>query len=139
MDGVEHFNCSGIIVLIDMNYFKDINDHYGHIAGDKVLEFTAIHLRKTNADLIRYGGDEFILMFKNEHSEEHVVYVMENNQELMTQKELKFKENSFHAGYAYGIASFQNNDNFQDILSLADTLMYKDKAASKDRLVILKP
>lgn len=131
INGNEYFNASGIMIFIDMNDFKEINDQYGHIAGDKVLEFTAMHLKKTKADLIRYGGDEFLIIFKDDVSLDQVKLLMNMNRELLMKKELKFKENSFHISYSYGMTSFKKNDNFQDILSVLDTLMYEDKERIK--------
>jgi GGDEF domain-containing protein len=59
MDGSECFIRDGILVFIDMNYFKDINDNYGHLAGDKVLEFTALHLKKQKRILYDMVGMNF--------------------------------------------------------------------------------
>ena len=136
MDGVECFTCKGVLVFIDMNYFKEINDNYGHIAGDKVLEFTALHLKKTKADLVRYGGDEFLLLFDSAISREEIKSLVELNREQIIHKELKFKENSFHTSYSYGVVPFKINDNFQDILSSADSLMYEDKKNFKNILIV---
>ncbi|WP_345992579.1 GGDEF domain-containing protein [Sulfurimonas sp. HSL-1716] len=138
INGSEHFNYGGIIVLIDMNYFKDINDNYGHIAGDKVLEFAAMHLKKTKGDLIRYGGDEFLLIFDDTLSLKNVEDIMHKNRELIMKKELKFKENSFRTSYSYGITPFKKNDNFQDILTVIDSLMYEDKEKLRHRSVLSK-
>ena len=136
MDGTESFTCKGILVFIDMNYFKDINDKYGHIVGDKVLEFTTLHLKKTKAELIRYGGDEFLLLFESSFTSEQVKNIVHNNRELIIRKVLTFKEYNFQTSYSYGIIPFNNGDNFQEILSVADELMYQDKESFKHRLII---
>ncbi len=133
--GMENFNCNGTMVLIDMNFFKDINDTYGHVAGDKVLEFTSMHLKKSKGDLIRYGGDEFLLIFNDGLPLEQVENVMHINRELIMRKELRFKERSFHTSYSYGISSFKKGDNFQDLLSVIDGLMYEDKERMKQRIL----
>jgi diguanylate cyclase (GGDEF)-like protein len=135
MDGSECFIRDGILVFIDMNYFKDINDNYGHLAGDKVLEFASLHLKKTKADLVRYGGDEFLLLFDNDNLKE-VKCLMELNREQITHKELRFRGYSFRTNYSYGIVPFKINDNFQDILSSADSLMYEDKKSFKQKYVV---
>ena len=136
MSGAETLTCNGILVFIDMNYFKDINDNYGHIAGDKVLEFTAMHLKKTKGNLVRYGGDEFLLFFNDSYSVKQITDMIENNREQIMKKELRFQEHAFHVGYSYGVTSFKKDDNFQDIFSVADELMYQDKESSKHRLII---
>ena len=136
MNGEGTLTCKGILVFIDMNYFKDINDNYGHIAGDKVLEFTAIHLKKTKGELVRYGGDEFLLFFNGSFSVKQISDLIESNREQIMKKELKFQEHTFHTGYSFGVTSFDKNDNFQDVLSVADELMYKDKERVKQGFII---
>ena len=135
VDSGEHFTCKGILAFIDMNYFKDINDNYGHIAGDKVLEFTALHLKKTKAELVRYGGDEFLLFFGENLSVDAVNKIMRSNREQLIKKELKYKENSFHTSYSFGVIGFKKGQNFQDVLSNVDELMYADKEDFKHRLI----
>ena len=138
INGAEHLNTNGIIVLIDMNGFKEINDNYGHIAGDKVLEFSAMHLRQTRGDLIRYGGDEFLLIFPAELSLKQVEAVMKKNREQIRKKELQFKKNTFQTDYSYGMTAFKTNDNFQDILTVIDSLMYEDKGRCKTRSILFE-
>jgi diguanylate cyclase (GGDEF)-like protein len=118
-----------------MNYFKDINDNYGHLAGDKVLEFTALHLKKTKADLVRYGGDEFLLLF-NEDNLKEVKSLIELNREQIIHKELRFRGYRFRTSYSYGVVPFKINNNFQDVLSNADSLMYEDKKSFKQKHII---
>ena len=50
--------------MIDINYFKKINDHYGHVAGDQILKETSSILKKLfpGARYYRYGGDEFLVL-----------------------------------------------------------------------------
>ena len=131
ISGSELLDCKGVLVLIDMNDFKNINDVYGHLAGDKVLEFISLHLKKTRGDVIRYGGDEFLIIFKDETSADVVDSVMQKNREQLMTKELRFKEHKFHTTYSYGMKVFKKGDNFQDILSNVDTLMYEDKERIK--------
>ena len=87
-------------------------------------------------NLVRYGGDEFLLFFNDSYSVKQITDMIENNREQIMKKELKFQEHIFHIGYSYGVTSFQKNDNFQDIFSVADELMYQDKESSKHRLII---
>ncbi len=135
IDGAEGLTCKGILVFIDMNYFKDINDNYGHIAGDKVLEFAALHLKKTKAELVRYGGDEFLLLFDENLSLDAVNSLMQNNRDELVKKELQYKENRFHASYSFGTTDFFKEENFQEVLARADEKMYADKESFKHKLI----
>ena len=68
-DKGECFKDSGTLAIIDLNYFKLINDTYGHNIGDKVLMFISVQLKKTKEAVVRYGGDEFIVIFCNNTAE----------------------------------------------------------------------
>jgi diguanylate cyclase (GGDEF)-like protein len=115
-----------------MNYFKHVNDTYGHIAGDKVLTYVANHLQKMHADIIRYGGDEFIVLFKDVDISK-TSHSMHVNRELLLKKKLKFHKNTFNTSYSYGGAEFKQNDSFASIIEKIDILMYEDKEKIKKR------
>ena len=61
------------LMMIDIDNFKDVNDRLGHLAGDKLLENVA-HTIQTNLSsedsLARWGGDEFLIMLKNQNTDE---------------------------------------------------------------------
>ncbi len=133
IDHEEKFINDGIIFLIDMNYFKHVNDTYGHIAGDKVLLYVANHLNKLDVDVVRYGGDEFLVIFK-EKDMSKVLHNLHVNRELLLKKKLKFHNYKFHISYSYGGVEFSKGDEFADILENADELMYSDKDKIKERI-----
>ena len=64
----EHF--SGVVAVCDLDYFKDINDRFGHLVGDEVLRSVG-HLIRTSIraedDAFRWGGDEFVIVFRHQH------------------------------------------------------------------------
>jgi len=124
---------SGTLFLVDMNYFKHINDNYGHVAGDKVLTYVANHLQKLDADIIRYGGDEFMAVFQ-EKDIKKTAQKMHVNRELLLKKKLKFHDKQFHISYSYGGVEFSEHDNFAKVLESADALMYEDKEKIKARV-----
>jgi diguanylate cyclase (GGDEF)-like protein len=127
LNQAEEFTCKGVLAFVDMNLLQEINKAYGHIAGDKVLEFTAIHLKKAGADLIRYGGDEFLLMFENANKEEVVESIVENNRGMILKKELIFKENRFKTSYCYGVVAFEVGNTLHEVLVKADEKLYKNR------------
>lgn len=133
LDNEGRMTFSGSIYLIDMNYFKHINDNFGHIAGDKVLMYVANHLQKLDADIIRFGGDEFIAVFHNKDAS-IASQKMHINRELLLKKHLKFNENKFYTSYSYGGLEFKINDSFSDLIEKADLSMYSDKEKIKERI-----
>ncbi|MEA3523466.1 MAG: GGDEF domain-containing protein [Campylobacterota bacterium] len=133
LDKDEKFIHNGFIYLADMNYFKYINDTYGHIAGDKVLVYVSNHLQKLDADIVRYGGDEFLVIF-NDKSEADVSNNMNLNRETLLKKQLKFHQHKFSTSYSYGGLAFHHGDTFAELIEQADVLMYEDKEKIKQRV-----
>ncbi len=133
LDSNEKFICDGTLFLVDMNYFKQINDTYGHIAGDKTLLYVAKHLQRLDATVVRYGGDEFMVIFNSKNLPEfsHKLHI---NRELILKKQLKFNKEKFRLSFSYGGVEFEKEDTFTQIFEQADALMYEDKKKIKERI-----
>lgn len=121
------------ILMIDLNKFKQINDQYGHVEGDRALIRTADALKLACSDntkkifIARYGGDEFIVIVKTD--DESLI------RELCGRiKDTLLKLNDeAHAEYelsaSIGYASYSGDvRKFQEALGLADEALYKEKA-----------
>lgn len=115
----------GILVMVDLNKFKRINDVYGHITGDKVLILIAQKLKSTGGDVIRYGGDEFVILFR--HDEKNVEEKIENILNYFQHTHFKVEGDSFKIGFAYGIAPFLKGANRNRVIEKADEAMYRHK------------
>ncbi|MDP2850256.1 MAG: diguanylate cyclase [Sulfuricurvum sp.] len=118
---------NGAMVMIDLNKFKEINDTYGHIVGDKVLVHIAKKLKEMGGDVIRFGGDEFLVMFSSGESvakiEEKIDYMLVN----CAKKIFKVDENTFKVSFAYGIAAFEQGSELSFVIDTADKSMYRHK------------
>lgn len=132
-DNETRFSQSGVMVLIDLNYFKGINDRLGHVSGDKVLVYVAGQLKRSGAKVVRYGGDEFILIFDAGSSAEEVRKKIHIIRELVMKKTLKVKDHNFKTSFSYGIAPFEAEEMFETVVSAADTMMFEDKEKIKQR------
>lgn len=117
----------GILAIVDLNKFKDINDNYGHIIGDKVLIHVAKTLKETGADIVRYGGDEFLLMFSASESSLDIRYRIEDMIERFNKISFKFEKKSFKVNFAYGISPFEKKSSANNIIDLVDKEMYAHK------------
>ena len=121
-----------IVAYLDVDNFKQINDSYGHDAGDDVLLKISNGLKEifTNTDAYRYGGDEFLLIRKDIDTSLFV-----NQLHLMKQRmdELSHGDNkpsvNFSAGYVYGVAEVA--DDLRSMFEKADELMYEAKRRGK--------
>lgn len=123
------------LLMIDVDYFKSINDNYGHLEGDEALIRVANALKqgcttcRKHPYIARYGGDEFIIVA--ELSEDEI-------QELCTSIRDKLKELNDKAGARYslnlsiGYAEWQEGMTSSELINIADYNLYKEKA-SRDR------
>ena len=114
-------------ILIDMDNFKQINDKYGHYAGDKALQLFGSVLRKQIGDIgfaVRYGGDEFILVSKQ--SEAVVNTVVANIVKEIEEINATGK-NEFQLSFSYGMATLNSESNMNEFLKTMDAHMYEMK------------
>ena len=130
----QSFINSGILSIVDLNYFKIVNDTYGHIIGDKVLIFVANELKKLQGKVIRYGGDEFVIIFNREHTKASVIKKLDFIRENILKKHMKLKEASFKISFSFGVQEFLKGDSLSSIVNYADKNMYNDKKQIKEKI-----
>lgn len=137
-ESAQGFKSSGTLAIIDLNFFKIVNDTYGHTVGDKVLIFIADLLRKIEKNIVRYGGDEFIIIFSNGTTENGTLLKLNALREDLLTKHLKIKDISFKISFSVGVQEFKKGDNLSEIIEKADIKMYNDKAEIKKRIPNIK-
>ena len=123
------FKDNGVLVFIDLDKFKTINDEHGHIIGDKVLQYIASYLRSNLKDshVIRYAGDEFLVV-SPEHDMAHCFARLKALQENLLSKKLKASNGDLlHLAFSYGLTHYSKGADFRDVLEIADSLMYENK------------
>lgn len=136
LDDHGNFEWPGIISFIDLNKFKQVNDTFGHITGDKVLEFFTSYLRQnlkneTGSALVRYAGDEFLVLFRN-YTDQYVDALMVRLQDELSRKWIKASGGKkFRIGFAYGLAEFEKGQSFHGVIEVADQRMYENKISNK--------
>lgn len=137
-EAAQGFKNSGTLAIIDLNFFKIVNDTYGHTVGDKVLVFIANLLKRVEKNVVRYGGDEFIVIFSNETTEKSALLKLSAAREDLLTKHLKIKDISFKVSFSVGVQEFKKGDSLSDIIEKADINMYNDKAEIKKRIPNIK-
>ena len=134
IDQDQKFITNGTLAIIDLNYFKLINDTYGHIIGDKVLIFIANQLKSLEGQVVRYGGDEFILIFPSQIHSSVVAKRLHKIREHILSKKLKANSEKFTLSFSFGITQFNKNDKLPHIIENADKNMYEDKQQIKSKV-----
>jgi len=127
-------NEAGTLAIIDLNYFKIINDTHGHIIGDKILVYIANQLKKSRCDVLRYGGDEFIIMFPSSIDKQRAFEILDEIREGVLSKKLKANNTMFRTSFSIGIHSYKSGDKLDLTIEKADKDMYADKTKIKKRI-----
>lgn len=120
-------NQKGTLVLIDLNKFKEINDTHGHTVGDKVLTYVADKLKASGGNVVRYGGDEFLVIFDSNESLLSIRKKFALIVQRFEQISFKIDTTSFKIGFSYGITSFEKGSSLSHIVDVADKEMYRHK------------
>lgn len=124
------------IIIIDLDYFKAINDTFGHTCGDRVLVEMATLLKRSirESDVLgRWGGEEFVIICPNATKDDAVV-LAEKIQTLV--RNTTFEKGVVRLTCSIGIAHFEPNDKETDTFNRADQALYEAKNNGRDRIVV---
>ncbi|WP_456322195.1 putative bifunctional diguanylate cyclase/phosphodiesterase [Hydrogenimonas sp.] len=130
------------LAIIDIDRFKQINDTYGHEAGDKVLtelvERIASNIRK-NDFLIRYGGDEFLLFVYTRGEDDIVVQTCERIRENVQSAAFTYRQFELNITLSIGIEPHPTEyKNIQRAIKEADTLLFESKNGGRNIVSVKK-
>ena len=124
------------VIMFDIDFFKHINDSYGHDIGDKVLKalssIVSSKIRATDI-LARYGGEEFIIIAPETTLEDAKALAEKLRQEI---ENFLFKE-GFSITCSFGVTSLNQDDTKETILKRVDEALYKAKREGRNRVVAL--
>lgn len=133
----KRYNTPMSCVMIDLDYFKPINDNFGHQVGDKMLKQVAFSLKKLlrTTDLLgRYGGDEFLAILTGTEKTGALV-AAERIRELIFNKHFKLSEKTtIRNTLSIGVSSYPSNEakTPREFLQLADKALYQAKADGRN-------
>ncbi|MEA2049206.1 MAG: GGDEF domain-containing protein [Campylobacterota bacterium] len=131
-------NCNHAILMIDIDFFKKVNDTYGHDVGDTVIKKLALIMKESvrNSDMpVRYGGEEFLILLTNTNREktfeisEHIRKEFEN---------VTFSGNSemFSKTLSIGISHYPNDaDSLWKTIKYADEALYVAKNTGRNQTI----
>jgi len=125
------------VLLFDLDHFKNVNDTYGHLAGDYVLREMAAALKpriRREECFARYGGEEFALVLP-ESNLETALFVGEKLRKLVEEHEFVFEQKRMPVTFSGGVAEMKKeHDNPLAFLKTADEQLYAAKKAGRNRV-----
>ncbi|MCX5858489.1 MAG: GGDEF domain-containing protein [Proteobacteria bacterium] len=127
------------IGYLDLDNFKTVNDHLGHKAGDNVLCWVADLLRsfmRSSDAIARLGGDEFaIILPETDREQSRTVFT-----KILVALKKEMKEREIQITASIGAVSYPENTlSAEDLISCADSIMYRAKEAGKNRVEFKEP
>jgi two-component system cell cycle response regulator len=128
------------LVMLDIDHFKRVNDRYGHLTGDEVLEKIAALIRRNIRDTDiagRYGGEEFIIILPHTNLSSAWV-IAERIRSIIEKAEMKDPAgNVFAVTVSQGLSGWERSEDADSLISCADEALYKAKAKGRNRVQIL--
>ncbi|BAK73561.1 GGDEF domain-containing protein [Arcobacter sp. L] len=125
------------LVIFDIDFFKKVNDTFGHDAGDKVLQMIAKlaneNFRQT--DLVgRIGGEEFCIIFTNTNKE-NVLKIVDRFRKTIEEQTVVYEQKNIKITSSFGISYLsQKIDSYTDLFKNADEALYKAKKDGRNRI-----
>jgi diguanylate cyclase (GGDEF)-like protein/PAS domain S-box-containing protein len=124
------------IVILDLDYLKDLNSKYGHIAGGdealKVLSRHLISMSRAGDIVCRYGGDEFLVILHNTSSAV-AFHRAEEWRKFISTLKIQYRDVSFNITFSAGVSAFpEHGKNVEDTLLAADSALYQAKESGRN-------
>ena len=128
------------LIMADIDHFKEINDAFSHLAGDRVIKAVAGSLQqeiRESDHLARYGGEEFAIILPATQIQDAFI-VAERIRMTIDSMRIKHEDNLIHFTISFGIASFQAEDgkSQDELIKRADSALYQAKKQGRNRCCI---
>lgn len=140
VDRIARYGSPGVVLLIDVDNFKTINDTFGHMAGDDLLKGIAglLRHRMRNTDILaRIGGDEFAILLPQTNTVQAAV-VADGFVKALHKQTAMLANQLITITVSIGVASFDDISD-TEVLARADVAMYAAKQAGRNRFIIYQP
>ena len=121
------------IIMLDIDFFKDINDNHGHDIGDEVLKYLSqiVNERLRESDIFaRWGGEEFVILLKSCPKEEAYRFADELRLKIQNTSFI----NNISVTCSFGVTSMLEEDSIKDFIKRVDTLLYTSKKNGRNRV-----
>ena len=123
--------------MADIDFFKRVNDTYGHDIGDKVLKAISKVFREEMGDkymAARWGGEEFLLLFPDTNGDAAFIRLCEIRRKIKNVVVTKGEE-EIRVTMTFGLAEYDYSGSYEGMLTNADQKLYRGKEDGRDRIV----
>jgi len=141
---LKHFFPKGLLVgskhtlvVIDLDFFKEVNDAYGHEAGDRVLQefIKLLRLFLDDKQIYRLGGEEFAVLIPD--SLDAAFKLVSSIKECLEREKMHYEGHSIVFTFSAGIAECRENMSLSDVLKSADSLLYQAKNSGRNQILMI--
>ena len=138
VDRANRFRKAFSIIFIDIDHFKDVNDTYGHAAGDAVLKSVASTIRSLLRKydvLARYGGEEFLTLLPETELKD-AAHVAERFRKQIENQTIFFGGYEIKVTITLGVAQFDSSQGAEKCIQLADKALYEGKEHGRNKVIL---
>ena len=138
LERAERYSRPLSMAMLDLDFFKTVNDRYGHQLGDQALHAVAQAVKKVvrrGDKLGRYGGEEFLLVMP-ETSLETATAALERVRRAVEALELRSSEERVPLAVSAGVVSRRGGDTLDELLRRADEALFAAKRGGRNRVVV---
>lgn len=124
------------IVMCDIDYFKRVNDTYGHNAGDEVLRMVAkvLSANVSEGEVFRWGGEEFVVLLPGD-TENQAKAFAENLRKEIEESIFSFEEEKIRITMSFGVSECNAENTLEENMEVADARLYEAKSTGRNRVV----
>lgn len=127
------------LIMADIDFFKQVNDTYGHLAGDKAIMLfsstVSLQLRKTDI-FCRLGGEEFAILLPEVDAKGALIFA-ERLRTSVEDLKLEFEGHAIHFTASFGITQLHSNDSYpESVIGRADSALYESKHKGRNRVCV---
>jgi diguanylate cyclase len=126
------------LAVLDIDFFKKINDNYGHQTGDKVLKIvsSAVAKRLREVDFMaRFGGEEFVLLLP-ETNADNALAMLNRIREALANAPFRYKDEKITITVSIGISEFKEGDDSETVFARADQALYDAKESGRNKCCV---